>query len=280
MKNILIPINFNTDSDNVICYALTLFEKEPCNFYFLNTYKYQEDSLNTAQLLKVNQGFPNVSKYNSEKNLSRLVKKYSTELNHINHSFNAISECGNLLGRVKNAISEFKIDLLIIPTTTSTSCNTEKYSRNAKSLIENIRECPVMVIPNSANYCNEANFVMVSNFEVDIPISELKNWYELVKIANGKIKIIAIAAKDGMSTMQKSNYNRVRYHLEMFAKDSVSTEYVENIFDLKRFANYHSDYIICLIDKKPNFLRMCGITNSEFFNLGPISNSPIISLHQ
>ena len=218
-------------------------------------------------------------KAESEKSLGILIQKYSCNKHDKKHRFSAISECTGLIEGIKKAIKEIKIDLVVLPGKNPVNPTAEKYSRNAKRIIENIRECPVMIIPSSAKLEKSPKFVLVSNFKEEIPKAELQNWYDLVKIAKGTIKIITLSGKDLMTSSQKSNQSRIRFQIETYSKSPIKIEYVATVDDLKNFANYHSDYIICLLDKKPDFWRIFGFTQSRIANLGPLRSTPLIALH-
>ncbi|WP_432411738.1 universal stress protein [Rasiella sp. SM2506] len=279
MKKILIPIDFKFNSYDAIDYAINFFKREQCDFYFLNTYSYNTEGLNAIHLLQADKYWFEKPKQDSEKNLGNLIQKYTYTNLDKKHYFNALSECTDLVEGIKKTIKEIEIDLVVLPGKEDSNDTTEKYSKNTKRIIENIRGCPVMVIPFSAKLHKNPEFVLVSNFEEELPTAELRNWYELVKIAKGTIKIVTLSGKDSMSTTQKENQKRVRFEIEGYFKSQITIEYIETIRDLKDFANDHSDYIICLMDRKPDFWRICGITHSQVTNLGPLRNTPLIALH-
>ncbi|RMA58730.1 universal stress protein [Ulvibacter antarcticus] len=279
MKNILIPINFKSNSHDAINYAVNFFQQEKCNFFLLNTFSYESVGMNAIHLLHSDDDWFTTPKCDSEISLGRVIQKYTINSENDKHRFNAISECSDLIEGIKKAIKEINIDMVIIPGQKQIGRASDKYSRNTKRILENIRECPVMIIPSSAQLQLNPEFVLVSSFEDKLPFLELENWYELVQIVKGNVKIIALSAKDNMTDNQKSNRNHLLSLLEILSKNSVSIEYLETSQDLRNFANYHSDYIICLIDRKPDFWRKFGLTNSQVTNLGPLKRTPLIALH-
>tara|TARA_R100000935_G_scaffold15425_2_gene30823 strand:- start:43985 stop:44827 length:843 start_codon:yes stop_codon:yes gene_type:complete len=280
MKKILIPINFKFSSYDAIDYAVTFFKKEKCQFYFLNTYSYDINGLNGIQLLQADDDFFEKPKLFSEVNLGQAIDKYTHNNRNDKHRFNAISQCSNLIEAIKKTIKKVEIDLVVLPGRDNTNEGVERYSRNTKNIIENIRECPVMIIPSSAKMHKKPKFVLVSNFDLALPKAELENWYSLVKISNGSIKIVTLSGKENLSGLQIAHQNKVRYYLEMLSEKSIAVEYVENAPALKDFAKYHSDYIICLMDRKPDFWRKLGITHSRITDLGPLPGTPVIALHR
>jgi len=279
MKNILIPIDSKFNSYDVIDYAVQFFKSEKCIFYFLNTYTNTVDEFEALSVLKEDDDMFDAAKRDSEFCLGNFIKNYTSKSSNDNHRFNAVSECCNLIDGIKKTIKILNIDVVVLAGKEQANKNRDKYSKNTKRIIENIRECPVMVIPVSAHLQKLPNFVLVSSFDKDLSKSELENWYGLVKIANGKMKIITLSGKEEMTDLQKNNQSRTRFHLEMLSDKKIPVEYIENALTLKDFAKYHSDYIICLMDSKPDFWRMCGLKHSQITKLGPLENTPLIALH-
>lgn len=280
MKKILIPIDFKFNSYDAIDYAVAFFKSEKCHFYFLNTYTYDVDGLNAINLLQADDDWFEEPKQNSEIRLERAIRKYTFNNRNENHWFNAISECTNLVEGIKKTIKDLKIDLLLFAGKGQTNIEAKIYSKNTKRIIDNIRECPVMIIPASAHIKNNPKFIFVSNFEINLPNREIENWYELVKITKGSVKIISLSRKDKLTTFQIANQNKVRLQIEKLFEIPVSIEYLETPLDLRNFSQYNSDHIISWMERKPDFWRRFGLTHSRITSLGPLPSNPLIALHR
>jgi len=281
MKKILIPIDFDFNSYNAVDYVLDLFKKEQCEFYFLNTYTNTVDEFAALGLLKSSDTIFEIQKRDSEISLGRVIQKYATKSKNEKHRFNAISECTHLLEGIKKVIKNIKIDLVVLAGKEQSSNDGARYSKNTKNIIDTIRECPVMIVPASPYIKQQPKFVLVSSFEKELPYYELENWYELVEIAQGSVKIVTLSERGSLTPFQQANLKKVRFQIEMLSRRKpIKVEYIKTVSDLRNFANYHSDYIICLMDRKPNFLRKCGLTHSRITNLGPLISTPLIALHR
>lgn len=280
MKKILIPIDFKFNSYDAIDYAVNLFKREQCEFYFFNTYTYNLDGFNAIHLLQAEDEWFEKPRRDSEKKLGKVIQKYAFKYRSEKHRFNAISQYTNLIEGIKNAIQDIKIDLVVLSGKNNINEGNEKYSKNTKLIIEKIRECPLMIIPSSAKLNKDPKFVLVSSFELDVPTAELENWYDLVKIANGSVKLVSLSKKDKITSAQKTNLNKVLFYIEMHSENPVTVDYIETAPDLKHFVKHHSDYIICLIDRKPDFLRKLGLNHSRITKLGPLPSTPLMALHR
>ena len=279
MKNILIPIDFKFNSYDGVDYLINFFQKESCNFYFLNTYTYNFDGLNALSILQEDDDWFEKPKCNSEKILGYAIQKYTYENLNKKHKFYAISESIDLIEGIKKTIEKLDIDLVAIARKKALKDEIKRYSKNTKHIIEHIRECPVMIIPKSAKLQENPEFVLISSFEIELPKTKLENWYEFVKIANGSIKIVILSNKNKMTQFQKENLTQVRLRIEKLFEIPVILEHLETANDLRGFAQYHIDHIICLIARKPDFWRKFGLTKSQIINLGPLKNTSLFALH-
>jgi len=279
MKKILIPINFNFNGYEAINYAIKFFEDEECHFYFFNTFSYDVEGLNAIQLLQEDENWFENPKNYSENKMRAVTNKYLYNNRAKKHLFSALTDCNNLIEGIKKAIKENEIDIVVFPGKKDIKNSSKKYSTNTRRIIENIRECPVIILPPTAKFHKKPEFILVSKFEKEFPQSELQNWCHLVNITKGTIRIVTLSKKDKMTTSQKNNQNITRLEVANYSDDKIKLEYIESINELKERSNNACSYIICLMDKKPNIWRMCGLSTSWITNFGPLQNTPLIALH-
>ena len=280
MKKILIPIDFNFNNYNAIDYAVNFFKRESCEFYFINTYSYEINGLDAIRFMQEDDAWFEKPKTDSIYSLGLLIQRYTCKNKFERHCFIAISEYGNLIDGIKETIKKLQIDLVLVAgkkCSEGKSCN---YSPNTKRIIENVRDCPVMVIPESATMQKNPQFILASTFEVELSMLELENWFEFVTIARGSVNIKALGKKSKLTSVQNINQSRVLSQLEKLSKKVVAIEYLETAHDLKYFAGHNWDCIICLMDRKPDFWRKYGFSQSRITNFGPLTTTPLIALHR
>ncbi|AVI52068.1 hypothetical protein C5O00_13250 [Pukyongia salina] len=280
MKKILIPIDLDLDSYHAIDYAVNFFRNESCEFYFLNMYNYDVDGLKAIDLLQAEDDWFEKPKIASANTLGKVIQRYAANKGNGKHIFRAISECGMLIEGMKKYIIDLKIDLLVLPGKDYNDGRIQRYSRNYKGIIDNIRECPVMLIPSSVEIHENSKFLLVSKFKSELPKNEIEKWYELVKIVNGSVKIIALSEKNQMTVKQRTYLKMLDLQMNMWSGDPVMIEYINNAHELKNYVADHPYHIICLMDRKPDFWRKCRLKHSWIVNLGPLSNTPVIALHR
>ena len=280
MKNILIPIDIDKINYTFIDNTINFFKNEKCSFYFLNTYYYNISGFNSLDLLQIDKDWFEKSKNKSEEKLENIVSNCNLKNTSKKHTFIAISKSGKLIIELKKAILSYKIDLVIIPIKNKTESLSSEYSNNVKSILEDLRECPVILIPEFTQLNENYEFVLASNFEFEIPENEIKHWCKFVKIARGSIRIIALTNKNGMTKTQLKNQHETLVKINKILKISTSLEYFSDILYLKNFIRGKLKQIICLVDEKPNFWRNLGFSNSKIINFGPFNNTPLIKLNR
>ena len=280
MKKILLPIYLNHHNCDAIDYAVKFFKREVCEFYFLNTYNYNVQGLNAIQLLQADEDWFERPQLESQKRLGRLIRKYSYNSRNKNHSFHAISECNGLISSIKKCIKEVAINIVVVASKDKVDKGINLYCKNTSLIIDEIRECPILIMPTTTKQKRNPVFALVSDFKSEISEEEIESWYEIVKLLNGTLKIVVSNSMNEMTNQQISNQTKVCYYLKTLTNSSLVVDYLNTASDIKEFANTHSNHIISLIDKKPDFLRRYGLGHSTITNLGPLSTSPLIALHQ
>ncbi len=278
MKNILIPIDFRFNNYDAIDYAIHFLKNEKCEFYFLNTYKSDISQNEAFQLIQGNFTSLDVPKKRSLDCLGKAIHKYTYNNDNKNHHFNAISEYSYLIEGVKKTIAKLNIDLVILSGKKHFT-NKESYSKNIKSIIENVRECPIMIVPPSKTLKKSNEFVFVSNFETEIPTQEITNWYNLVKIVNGNTRFIALTKEKDMTNAQRKNLKKLQSASKNLSGKEARMGYLTTKQEVKRFVESSAEYIICIMDNKPNFWRKLGLSQSKITNFGPLNHTPLIALH-
>ncbi len=279
MKKILIPLDLNQNSCDAIDYAVKFFKHEVCDFYFLNTYSYNSNGLNALSLLQADDDWFERPKKESLMVLGRLIKKYSYKNRNEKHQFNAISECADLIDGIKKTIKELNIDILLFLGKKKNDIKITRYSKNTERIIENISECPVMVIPEKSHLQKNHEFVLVSNFETEIPIKELSSWAKLLRLVKGEGKIVVFNKVSDLTSVQKTNLGKTLSSIYNLNGTVLPVQYLGPEKDIKQFAHTHSDCILSIADRKPTIWRKLGFEHSQIVNLGPFKSTPLIALH-
>lgn len=280
MKKILIPTNFTHTSYDAIDYAVHFLKNKKTTFYFLNTYEYQIHGTDALLLLHADDESFTLPRTNSILTLKKLVHKYTYNNRNSNHKFDLISSYGSLVNVINENIEKYSIDLVVLSQDKNLKKGIPAYGKIAKSIIENVRLCPVMVLPNMDIIKNGKEFILLSNFENELPVDEIKNWYKLVKMVNGVIKVVALSYYWNMTKIQRNHLENLKLTISRLTGQAVIMEFIQSEEDLQFLLHMPSENVLCLMDSKPDLWRYLGLTHSHITNLGPLASAPLIALHR
>lgn len=151
MKRILLPTDFSENSLNAIDYAMALFEKLPCEFYFLNI---QKPSQYVSDDLLV--GDPSTSIYeaianDNKKKLEDLKSTYENRYANYPFEFDIRFDFDSLEDAIQQLVNEENIHLVVMGTNGATDAEEVLFGSNTLRVIRNVR-CPILAIPEKFKY--------------------------------------------------------------------------------------------------------------------------------
>ena len=151
MNTILLPTDFSKSSKNAIKFALDFFKGHTCSFYFLNIQK-ASDYI-TAE---VRSASPKNSVYDAviadnKQELSSLVDSFEKIYSSEDYTFHKKVDYDDFVDAIKQSISLYSIDLIIIGTNGATSAKEVLFGSNTLQVIRQV-DCPVFVIPDNYSY--------------------------------------------------------------------------------------------------------------------------------
>lgn len=279
MKSVLIPVDFPFESDNVIDYAIQFFKREECNFYILNTYTYKIKGLDAIGLLQIEDDYYEKPKQQSLDSLNTLINKCKLNRLSVKHYFHAISACCDIIDGIKRMVSKYDIDLVLVPGKSKNELNPCQYSKNIIKIIDQVRECPVMLIPEFAPLPKNVEFILASSFEAPIPKSELYTWYRLMKITKGKVRVVVTNRLHQITSIQNVNLSHTLNRIYNLSSCFPQVDYLKTKEEILVLKQNKADNIIAFVDRKPNMWRKLGFKNSEIIELGPFDYTPLLALH-
>lgn len=276
MKKILIPTDSLSFNEQAVDYAIKLFKNEHCDFYFLNTYNYCSNSLDALELLHAEDEWFDEPKEDSLQKLGDLIEKYSLSNNNPKHKFYAISECLDTIKAVEKHIEKQSIDLIIL------SANKDKkVDKVSTSILNHIRSCPVLFVSSNSEISEVLKITIVSDFQQKVNTEDLELFNIPQVSTNVKIQVFVLGKHEGLSISAKNNVQEFIEYLRATLKISVIVKYITSTDVLVRYANSHTDSIMCIIDKKPDLFRKIGLFNSNVMpTLNYLHGNTVLLLHQ
>lgn len=223
MKRILLPIDLSENSKHAVKYALNLYEKSECSFYFLHTYTpavYTYD-------YQLSAGSFEVDTYNNELNTAKeRVEEFmydaTKDYRNRNYKFHSLIECGVLTDVIKENVTKLDIDLIIMGTKGATSSNKLLFGTNTIQVI-NKRICPVIAVPEHYEIKKTKDILFPTDLHVNYKDKHLNVLKGIAQDNEAKIYVFHVLFRGLTSVLRKSK-EALEHKLEDVNYEFVMTE--------------------------------------------------------
>lgn len=255
-KNILLPTDFSDNAWSAAVYALKLYKDEVCTFYFLHSSK-----MKVSAMSNMSNKLMRVMAENAMKELTDLKDMAQNTNANANHSFEIILSTNDLRDAMETVIEKNKIDLVVMGTKGATKAKEIVFGSNTVTTIKNIKNCPVLAIPNEYDFVKPEQIAFPTDFNriYGNELSELKNMAELY---NSKIRVLHINVEDNISEKQEQNLDQLKAALADYqhsfhwmpdygTKDQAIKDFIEELnINILVMINYRHSFIENII-KEP-----------------------------
>ena len=204
-KRILIPTDFSKNALNAARYALDLYAKLNCEFYFLNVFRLTNYTTNTLILPEPGSAEYEAAKGASEEAFAKLLDML--ELHHDNpkHSYHTISSFNFLSEAMKQTIDNKDIDLVVMGTQGATGAKGIIFGSNTVNAMEKIRECPVLAVPDELRFSIPKEIIFPTNYKSSFSRKELNYLIEIAKMHNTAIRVVYFTKKTTLTEDQEKH---------------------------------------------------------------------------
>jgi len=276
-KKLLLPTDFSKHSWNAIQYAIKLYEQRPCDFYILNTYR-KESQGHDSLALDPEDSFNKLSESRSKEGLGDILKRIFEIDKSVDHRFYVISRSGTLLDAVRDIVKKQEIDMIFMGAKGMHNEQKNKYGKNTLAIIQNIRSCPVMVVPNNLILGLPEKIVLATNFNADFDFLEMEHLAEIARLTKAKIKVLSLAKNIVMDQQQKENKLRLSKHFDGvdYSFHTLGNVKLEEALDSLEMG---SGNMISYIDKKPSFWEILGFGKPTLGKMGYLKDTAVLALH-
>lgn len=215
MKNILIPTDFSLAAWNSTEFALRLFTDTACTFYFLNAYTpeiYGNRLMAGNSVITTNTC---ISQKASEKRLSLFVKRVKELYKNDLHDYVKISTFSLLIEAIREAVYKYSLDYIVMGSTGSKPDTNCFMGINTVRVLENVHNCPVLVIPKDFKFKNLSNITLLSDANYLFNGNELYPLKKLCKTFKSKVHIVNTKEVPGLMTrLQNLNIETIDHKLK------------------------------------------------------------------
>lgn len=278
-RNILLPTDFSKNSWHAILYAFELYKNESCDFYILNVFTANSNILDSLINMEPGSDLYENAKLNSENGLAKILDMIAfREEKNTKHNFIPISTYNNPLEAIKIVVEEKDIELIVMGTKGKTGSRKVSYGSNAIYVMEKVRNCPVIVVPEKAKHTLPAEIVFPTSYKTHFKKRELNYMVEIAKTCKSSIRVLHVSEENKLDNKQNEN----KKLLEDIIKDVdysfhvLSSMYIPSAINC--FVESRDSDMVAFINKKHAFFSSM-LTQSLVKEIGYYSKVPILVMH-
>lgn len=277
-KRILIPTDFSKNALNAIRYAIDLYAKLHCDFYFLNVFSV-ETYTNTNLLMPDEDSEVFIrAKEKSEKNFLKLLESLAAHGDNFKHNFFTISTYNFLSEAIKKIIADKDIELVVMGTHGASGSKGTLMGSNTVMAMEKIRECPVMAIPSEYSFSPPREIVFPTDYKDSFKRSELRYLMEIAKMHQANIAILHLNKSMELSQLQQDNKKLLHAILSEAEHDFHILPERNLAKGIQSFVTERNSDIIAFINHKHIFFSSV-FSKPLVKAIGYDSTIPILALH-
>ncbi|WP_347925550.1 universal stress protein [Pontimicrobium sp. SW4] len=278
-RKILLPTDFSNNSWLAINYALQLFKNEACDFYLLNAFSGTNNLIKNILNIESGGEFYEEAEQESEDNLSKTLDKLIiNEHGNPKHNFKTISIFNDPIEAIKDIVEQKDIEMIIMGTKGKTNNKGTVFGSVAVYVMEKVRNCPVIVVPEDAKHNLPKEIVFPTSYKTHYKRRELSYLTNIAKKCDATIAILHISEENELNENQKEHkymlkeiFEDVKYTFHSLAHYSV--ESAVNIFVESRDSD-----MVAFINKKHTFFGSI-LTNPMVKGIAFHSKVPILVMH-
>lgn len=214
MKNILLPTDFSENANNAISYALELFKNEKTKFHILNTYIPAIQNSRFMATPSKTEVVEKCAQTTSKKGLKDTLRFIELHHNNPNHTFTTISSFDLLTHMVVDLIKTENIDFVVSGTKGITNFERVFIGANTMHIINAIKECPVLAIPNNSSFYKPKQLVLATDLKRSLSIEALKALLAITNAYNCTLHILHLKTSEVLDEFQQSNIKILQHCLE------------------------------------------------------------------
>ncbi len=262
-KRILVPTDFSKNALNALRYALDLYRKLNCEFYFLNVFRLESYTTDALIIPEPGSAQYEGAKSKSEEGFSKLMDMLMLHHNNPKHTYHTISTFNFLSEAIKQTVAENDIEIVIMGTKGATGARGVIFGSNTVNIMEKIRECPVLAIPEDVRFSPPKEIVFPTDYRSDFKRRELNYLVEIVRVHEAAIRILYVSRKDTLTALQESNKHLLAKILDT----------VDHSFHKLSKKNV-SDGLTAFVESRDS--DMIAFINHKHFFFGSIFSKPLV----
>ncbi len=278
-KYILLPTDFSKNAWLAIRYALKLYKGEHCVFYILNVFSATSNIVDSLINLEPGSALYEKAKANSEDGLAKvLVTITMMENKGAKHNFIPITVFNNPVEAIKNVVEEKDIEMIVMGTRGETNSRRAVYGSTALNVMEKVRNCPVIVVPEQAEQQLPKEIVFPTSYKTHFKRKELKYLVDVAKTCNASVRILHILQETKLDKKQLENKVLLERALEEVNYTFHALNHMQIPTAINCFVESRNSDMIAFINKKHAFFGSI-LSQPLVKDLAYHSKVPVLVMH-
>lgn len=207
--NILLPTDFSDNAWSAAVYAFKLYADKECTFYFLHA-----NVNGTKTVSNITKALLSTMDEKAMKEVRELKEMAEVSNANANHEFEIVLSSEKLLKAIEVEVEKHKIDLVIMGTRGSTGTKEFFYGSNTVHIINKMRLCPVLVVPDEYDFIEPKQIAFPTDFNRFYDEKQMNYLKLLADLFNSHIRIVHIKTEKQLDEIQEYNYAKLKEQLE------------------------------------------------------------------
>lgn len=276
---ILLPTDFSKNAWYAITYALELYKKDFCDFYILNVFSATNHVIDSLLNMEPGNELYESAKLESENGLAKVLDMLAfKDYNNQRHHFKTISKFNNVVEAIKNTVEEKDIELIVMGTKGKTDSKKRIFGNVAVNVMENVRNCPVLVVPEGAKHHLPKEIVFPTSYKTHFKKRELNHLINLAKKCDAAIRILHVATEKRLTNKQINNKTLLEEYFKELPHTYHTLSHVDIPTAVNCFVESRASDMVAFINKKHSFFRN-ALSHPLVKEIGYNSKVPLLIMH-
>lgn len=256
MKNILLPTDFSENSWNAIRYALSFFEKQPCNFYVLHVSALNYNMASDVPHLTTQDAIEDFFIKPAKRKLRGVLERISTEVpSNKNHKFFTLTDYNFFIESIRTHVDQYKIDFIVMGTKGASGLKKIIIGSNTGDVITKVK-CTTLAIPENATFKEPDEIAFLTDFSISYDIEVLHPLTEILEQQKAALKILHIKKNSAdLDNTQNKNKGLLEDYFNHLDYDFhfVTSKKIEDA--LQCFVESRHIDMVCMVAKNLNYFQ-------------------------
>lgn len=278
-RKILLPTDFSNNAWLAVKYAIELYKDDTCDFFLLNVYHATTNIVDSLLNMEPGSELYEIAKEESQKGLAHILDKIVLcDYNNPKHKFIPVSQFNNNIEAIKNIVEEKDIEIIVMGSKGKTGDKKVVFGGTALYVMEKVRNCPVIVVPEFAKHTMPKEIVFPTSYKTHYKRRELKYLTDIAKKCEATIAILHVFKENELDKNQQEHKKMLEEIFEeaTYTFHELSNHSIETAVDI--FVESRDSDMVAFINKKHSFFGSI-LTQPLVKGLNYNSKVPILVMH-